>query len=130
MSLSSKSAEIQRLIEAFEAEAAKFHDLRFRTIPFRQEGTNFNGTFDQPNHAIMLWQYYGAIKEDDDAEQLATNVADSDLQWGLRGSRLTVFGVIEGEACKLFVRMATRAGSVFDADEILWPAIEKLIQTL
>jgi TIR domain len=117
MPLSSKSAEIQRLIEAFEGEAAKFHDLQFRTIPFRQASRNFDGTFAKPNHAIMLWQYYGAIKEDHDAEEFVANVNDSNLQWGLCGSALTVFGVIEGEACKLFVRMAIRAGSIFDADE-------------
>ncbi len=31
MSLKDKSAEIQRLVDMFETEAAKFHDIQFHT---------------------------------------------------------------------------------------------------
>ena len=32
MSLKDKNTEIQRLIDAFEAEAAKFHEIQFHTF--------------------------------------------------------------------------------------------------
>ncbi|MEK6258225.1 MAG: disease resistance protein [Planctomycetota bacterium] len=117
MSLSNKSAEMQRLIEAFEIEAGKFHDIQFHTFHITQEQTTFDRKFAPQNHTIMLWQYYGAIKGDGDIEGFVTNLQDSELQWGLRGSALSLLGVIEGEACQLFVRMATRAGSLFSEEE-------------
>lgn len=118
MSLKDKSIEIQRLIEAFEIEAAKFHDIQFHTYHIMQDGGPIlTRKFAHPNHAIMLWQYYGNLDTDDDAERFVTNLNDSDLQWGLRGSALTFMGVIEGQATPLFVRMASRAGSLFSDDE-------------
>ncbi|MCA8991561.1 MAG: TIR domain-containing protein [Planctomycetaceae bacterium] len=65
----------------------------------------------------MLWQYYGAIEGKGDIDQLVSDLEDSDFQWGMRGSVLSLFGVIEGDACKLFVRMACRAGSLFSGDD-------------
>lgn len=118
MSLRDKATEIQRLIDAFETEAGKFHELQFHTYHITEEGGSIlDRKFVQPNHAIMLWQYYGKLGTDEDIERLVENLNDSDLQWGLRGSALTFMGVIEGDATPLFVRMATRAGSLFDNDE-------------
>lgn len=117
MSISGNLSEINRLIEAFEIEAAKFHDLQFHTLYFNQAGSSIQRKFHDHNHAIMLWQYYGALKNDDGVEHLVTNVAASDRQWGLKGAAISLFGVIEGDPCKLFVRMAMRAGSIFDSDE-------------
>lgn len=118
MSLRDKSTEIQRLIEAFEIEAGKFHNIRFHTYHITQDGGPIlTRKFAHPNHAIMLWQYYGILDTDGDIERFATNLNESDLQWGLRGSALTFMGVLEGEATPLFVRMATRAGSLFSEDE-------------
>lgn len=120
MSLKDKSIEIQRLIEAFETEAGKFHDIQFHTYHISQvSGPSMTRTFSHPNHAIMLWQYYGNLSSDDDIERFVANVQDSDLQWGLRGAALTFMGVIEGGATPLFVRMATRAGSLFSEKESL-----------
>lgn len=36
----------------------------------------------------------------------------------MRGSELSSFAVIEGESCNLFVRMAKRAGSLFNEQEV------------
>lgn len=120
MSLKDKSVEIQRLIEAFEAEAGKFHDVQFHTYHISQVGGPILArTFSHPNHAIMLWQYYGNLSTDD-IELFVANLQDSDLQWGLRGAALTFMGVIEGGATSLFVRMATRAGSLFSEKESLY----------
>lgn len=51
------------------------------------------------------------------ADRLALNLAQSDLRWGARGARLSSFAILEGEGCELFVRMAQRAGSLFDNAE-------------
>jgi hypothetical protein len=117
MSLRSQSAEIHRLFSAFEAEAAKFHDIGLSTILLTQSDPISERTFALPNHAVMLWQYYGSLRGDPDTEHLLNNLQTSDLQWGLRGTELTSFAVIEGAACNLFVRMAQRAGSLFDEEE-------------
>lgn len=119
MTLSRKSAEIQRLIEAFEVEASKFHDLRLSTFYVTQGGPTAERKFASPNHVIMLWQYYGRVETDQDTQDFLANLEDSDLKWGLRGAKLTSFAVLEGAACDLFIRMAQRAGSLFDEDEAL-----------
>lgn len=65
----------------------------------------------------MLWQYYGNMTSKGGAEGFVDNLKTSDLQWGIRGADLTSFAVIEGETCKLFARMANRAGSLFNEKE-------------
>jgi hypothetical protein len=118
MSLSKKSAEIHRLLKAFEAEAAKFHDLRLSRFFIPQIGPSSNRKFRSPHHVIMLWQYYGAVSTDEDKNRLLANLQDSDLKWGLRGAELSSLAAIEGKACDLFVRMAQRAGCLFDEEEV------------
>jgi hypothetical protein len=122
MSLTEKSAELRRLIEAFEEEAGKFHDIQLHTC-YVIQGKNAGlaeRRFAEPNHAIMLWQYYGILESKQDINQLMENVTNSDLQWGLRGSTLTCFGVLEGNGTPLFVRMAMRAGSLFSPEESVY----------
>lgn len=117
MTLAERTDELKRLIHAFESEAGKFHPLTLSLLYVTQDGPNFNRPFAKINHAIMLWQYYGAIQGDSDAARLVMDLKDSDLKWGIRGAELTCFGVLEGEGCELFVRMAQRAGALFDKDE-------------
>lgn len=117
MTLSNQLLEIQRLIKAFESEAAKFHDLRLCIYFVTQSGSNPNRKFISPNHAIMLWQYYGPIEGETDVDRAATNLQESDIKWGLRGAELSCFALIEGEACSIFARMAKRAGTLFDKTE-------------
>lgn len=132
MSLSNQSPEIQRLLKAFEAEASKFHDLRLSTFFVTQSGVSSDRKFISPNHTIMLWQYYGSMGAEQDTQRLLANLQDSDLKWGLRGAELTSFAVIEGAACGLFVRMAQRAGSLFDEEEartIKFRVVEEILQS-
>ena len=117
MALSRRLAEIQRLLKAFEDEASKFHDLRLSTFYVTQSGSSSDRKFASPNHTIMLWQYYGLVGPGQDIEDFRTNLQGSDLKWGLRGAGLSSLAVLEGQACDLFVRMAQRAGSLFDEDE-------------
>lgn len=116
MSLSSKSSEIQRLIKAFEKESQRFHDIRFHVYYITQSAYP-DVKFDAHNHAVSLWQYYGTLHNKKDRDQFIDDLEKSDLKWGIRGAALTAFGVIEGKTCNLFVRMASRAGSLFNAKE-------------
>ncbi|SEL93338.1 TIR domain-containing protein [Colwellia chukchiensis] len=117
MSLKKKKKEITRLISAFEQEANKFHDLSFSMYYFEQKLPEKKDTFKSPNHSIMLWQYYGSFDNPDSSLEFIENIKNSDLQWGMRGSSLSAFAVLEGEKCPLFVRMATRAGGLFNEKE-------------
>ncbi|TWU08177.1 TIR domain-containing protein [Stieleria varia] len=118
MSLKDKSTEIQRLIDAFDTEAAKFHELEFHTYHITQGGGPIlTRKFRQPSHAIMLWQYYGALDSDAEIENFVANLQSTNTQWGVRGAAVTFMGVLEGDATPLFVRMAARAGSLFDTGE-------------
>lgn len=118
MSLQKKKTEIRRLIAAFEIEAQKFHDLRFSVRYVTQEKPKDDVRFANPNHCIMLWQYYGQVGQKNDTEHLLQNLEESNLQWGLRGADITAFGVIEGPTVNLFVRMAKRAGNLFNKKEV------------
>lgn len=117
MSLRKKKAEIKRLIGSFEREAEKYHDLTFSLFYVTDEGPIDNRKFKLPNHTIMLWQYYGKIAPQGGVEKFVDNLKSSDLQWGLRGAKLSAFAVIEGDSCALFCRMAKRAGSLFNEKE-------------
>jgi len=135
MSLRKKGKEIQRLINAFEHEAAKFHNIKFSTYALSSEGMVEDIKFESPNHTIMLWQYYGKFARKDGTEgfvnDFVDNIQDSDLQWGVRGAELTSFGVVEGETCNLFVRMAKRAGSLFnkkEADTIKFRLVNEILE--
>lgn len=116
MSLRKKTTEIKRLINAFEIEAQKFHDLTFSTYTITQS-TYDNTKFKSPNHVIMLWQYYGKINAKHTAEDFLDNLKDSDHQWGIRGAEISAFGLIEGDAYSLFLKMARRASHLFSKKE-------------
>lgn len=117
MPLNEKTDELRRLILAFELEARKFYPLTLSLLYVTQDGPSLNRPIAKLNHAIMLWQYYGAIQPDGGATEFITNLKDSELKWGIRGAELTCFGILEGDGCELFVRMAQRAGSLFDEVE-------------
>ena len=117
MPLSEKRTEIQRLITSFEAESSKFHATRLSTLYVTQESVNDGRKFSSPNHCVLLWQYYGRLGTEDTNNQLLTNLGSSDLKWGVRGAQLSRYAVIEGDYVDLFVRMAQRAGSLFDSTE-------------
>ena len=113
-----RETEISRLVEAFEIEAAKFHDLQYRIYFVTPDGPQSTRAFDANNHAITLWQYFGTLANDDDVERLVESIEQRDPKWGLVDCELTCFGVIEGDQTPMFVRMAKRAGSLFDSQEI------------
>lgn len=117
MSLRKKLTEIQRLKDAFEKEAQKFHNLRFSQFFVTQVGPIENGKFVKPNHCIMLWQYYGKANILNNTQSFVNDLQESDFKWGIKGAELSAFGVLEGGEVDLFVRMAKRAGSLFNDKE-------------
>ncbi|PHS55679.1 MAG: disease resistance protein [Sulfurimonas sp.] len=112
MSFRKKTKEIKRLINSFTKEADKFHSLTFSTYSITQQAYTPR-KFLSPNHVIMLWQYYGQTNSDSFLE----NLKDSNLKWGVRGAELSSFGVIEGKTTDLFIKMAQRAGCLFNKKE-------------
>ncbi|WDE98798.1 hypothetical protein PQO03_13225 [Lentisphaera profundi] len=117
MSLPQQKSEINRLIKAFEKEADKFHDLKFSLSFIVEDKALNNRRYHKKNHTIMLWQYYGKIGTEESREQLIEDLRSSDLKWGLRGAESSCFAVVEGEEVDLFIRMARRAGSLFNEKE-------------
>lgn len=129
-SLRKKGTEIQRLIKAFENEAAKFHSIKFSTFLVTSEGVVDDRIFESPNHTIMLWQYYGKLARKGGEDGFIDNLKHSNLKWGVHGAELSSFAVIEGETCNLFVRMAKRAGSLFnkkEADTIKFRVVNEIL---
>lgn len=117
VSIKKKQKEISRLIKAFEIEASKFHDITFNIYHLTQKRPDKNIKFHNKNHAIVLWQYQGLLGGNFSPEDLATDIVTSDMQWGIRGAELSSFGVLEGDSVDNFVRMAKRAGSLFNEEE-------------
>lgn len=113
MAIVSKGKELRRLIGAFEREAARFYDLEFRTYYLHKSVPAPDFKFKAENHATTLWQFYGDLIP----ERLATDILRSDPKWGIAGAELTQMGVLQGEGCKLFVRMAKRAAAIFSKKE-------------
>jgi hypothetical protein len=116
MSLRNKTSEIKRLIDAFDKEANKFHDITFSTF-FVTQTNDENRIFKSPNHVIMLWQYYGKINAEHTSNDFLSNIKTSNFQWGVRGAELSLYGLIEGDSCELFLRMARRAAHIFNDKE-------------
>lgn len=130
MALREQKQEIRRLIAAFENEAAKNHAFQLSAFFVTQNGPSSTRLFSHPNHTIMLWQYYGGLEPERGPDKFINNLQDSDMKWGVRGAELTSFAVLEGPSCDQFVRLAMRAGSLFDKDEVLTitGAINKVAQ--
>jgi hypothetical protein len=132
MPLLTQTAEIHRLIKAFEVEASKFHDVQLSTFLVTQSGASTDRKFNSPNHTIMLWQYYGSIGPEDETARFLADLQESELKWGLRGAAISSFAIVEGHEYDLFVRMAQRAGSLFDDEEagtIKLRVVEEILQS-
>lgn len=121
MSVRKKRRELLRLQQAFESEAAHFHDLSLSVIYLTQQKPPSMRVFRSPNHGIMLWQYYGELQGVNDRIQLLANLVTSDISLTglLRGSEFSCFAMIEGPRVSHFVKMAKRAASVFSDKETL-----------
>ncbi len=118
MPISDKHSEISRLIAAFETEAQKFHPTVFTLEYLTPPSYAFSRPIEpKKHHGIMLWQFYGTLDGEQDAARLAQAAASGQVILGLPGAELTCMGIVEGEGYELFVRMAVRAGSLFDERE-------------
>lgn len=124
--------ELKRLVDAFADEARRFHSLRLSTFSVSQRDVSDERRFARPNHAIMLWQYYGVINGEAGVQRFDSNVQTSNISLaGLRGAEYSLFGLLEGEPLQLFLRMARRAGLLFDsatAHEIKTRVTKEIVQ--
>jgi hypothetical protein len=119
MSIRKKRRELLRLQEAFESEAAQFHELSLSVLYLNQMKAPVNRKFRGPSHIVILWQYYGKVGGIQEAQELFANLENSDLATiGVRGSEFSCYAAIEGTAADRFLRMAKRAGSIFSEKEI------------
>lgn len=119
MSLRKKRRELIRLRDAFEAEAARFHDTRLSVLYITQMKPPTGRTFHEKNHVIMLWQYYGTVGERREVDTLLANLQESDIATiGVQGSEFSCYALIEGHETDRFIRMAKRAGSIFSDKEM------------
>lgn len=130
-----KRPELLRLQKAFEAEAGKFPDLSLSILYFSQDALPTDRAFRQPNHQIMLWQYYGHYDgSDESAKHLFENMQTSNIaKAGLRGSQFSCYALLEGDPTAQFTRMAQRAGNLFsekERDRIKTQAIEDFTSNL
>jgi hypothetical protein len=118
MPISEKHSELSRLIAAFEVEAQKFYPTVFTLEYLTPPNYEFSrAILPKKHHGIMLWQFYGTLGGEQDAARLAEAATSGHLILGLPGAQFTCMGIIEGEGFDLFVRMALRAGSLFDEQE-------------
>lgn len=132
MPLAEKTEELQRLIKAFEAEASRFHPTTFSLEYLSDQSPGFSRPIALKHHGILLWQFYGSLNDGSDTEQFANTVASSNLKWGIPGAQVSCLGIIEGEQFELFVRMATRAGALFDeaeATEIKIRVVQEIVDS-
>ena len=118
MSIAKKRRELQRLQAAFEAEAARFHEVTLSILYLTQMIPPRGRAFHTESRIVMLWQYYGAVNGANGITELLANVQASDLEGiGVRGCEFSCYAAIEGPSTELFTRMAIRAGSVFSERE-------------
>lgn len=117
MNPQSRAKEVQRLITAFEHQAAQFHDLTFSIEYLTKDQDGFSRPIQRKHHGIFLWQFIGLLDSNGDNENFAKILATRNLTWGVPNAELTCIGVIEGEAFETFVVMAKRAGSIFTKEE-------------
>lgn len=107
--------EFRRVLKDFEQEASKYNGTSLSVYFVTNEEPPKNRRFEQPNnYVIMLWQYYGAIGDDESIERF---VQQQPTQFGLTGAVFSTFAVVEGEGTDLFIKMATRAGNLIPHDD-------------
>lgn len=95
--------EWTRLRQDFEREAGRYHDLGAETYFVTKQGTmGREKAFTKPNHAILLYQYFGNATEENHPD--------------LGNPELSVFAVVSGSQTELFRKMAARAGSLLPGE--------------
>jgi hypothetical protein len=119
--------EWERLREDFESAARAYHDVEFEVFFVTREKALATDKFRQPHYAINLWQFFGALPDD----ETRARIHDMKLtNFGLTGAELTAVGIIIGNQTELFRKMATRAGTLLpdEINMILISEISKRIE--
>jgi hypothetical protein len=122
-----RSKEWERLRTDFEAAARVYHDVEMNVVFLTQKKAAGDDEFPQPHYAINLWQFFGALPD----EQTHSRIRNMKLtKFGLSGAELTAMAVITGSSTDLFRKMATRAGTLLPnaIGTILLSELSKRIQ--
>ena len=101
--------EWQRLYKDFEAQAGQYHELTLSVYFIIKDHPVEKESFEKPNHAVMLWQYFGNFDDFSSVEELITI---EPTKYGHPSAIVTAFALIAGAQTALFRRMAYRAGSL------------------
>jgi hypothetical protein len=108
MSRNEVEREWRRLYQDFEAQASQYPDLTLSVDYLTPDHLQVE-TYEKPNHAVMLWQYFGNAGHDFFIEEF---IKFQSTDYGHPSAIVTAFGVIAGPQTNLFRRMAYRAGSL------------------
>ena len=120
---SARQNEWNRLRSDFEAQANLYPNLKLQIFCIGLDGVFPKGEYNQPNHMINLWQYYG------DGDEARNRLAASEFtRFGVMGAEITAYGVVLGKETELFCRMASRAGSLLpdNIDDVVLKNIRRM----
>jgi len=120
---SARLNEWNRLRADFEAQAKLYPDLRLQIFCIGINGAFPKGEYNQPNHMINLWQYYG------DGDEARNRLTTSEFtKFGITGAEITAYGIVLGKETELFCRMASRAGSLLpnNIDDLVLKNIRRI----
>jgi predicted nucleic acid-binding Zn-ribbon protein len=120
---SARRNEWNRLRADFEAQAKLYPDLKLQIFCIGINGAFPKGEYNQPNHMINLWQYYG------DGDEARNRLATSEFtKFGVMGAEITAYGIVLGKETELFCRMASRAGSLLpnNIDDLVLKNIRRI----
>ena len=118
--------EWRRLRHDFELQANQYHELTLSIYFITPDNLVEDKPFGHPNHAIMLWQYFGNAEPDKPANEFMNAQI---TEFGVGNAMVTAFGVITGAQTNLFRRMAYRAGSLI-SDEVRLIIIENIMRNV
>jgi hypothetical protein len=100
--------EWRRLYQECESQASQYHDLTL-SVDFLTPDHPAIESYEEPNHAIPLWQYVGNGEHDFHIEEFLK--AES-TNYGHPHAIVIAYGIIAGAQTNLFKKMAARAGSL------------------
>lgn len=117
MAIRKKRKELKRLLDGYEREADKYHEINFSVVYISGDWVSDESKLLEKNHSIPLWQYYGKVGTETDVNKLLSNIKNRNEVHGVSGAKFYSFGILEGKSKDLFLRMAKRSGNIFSEKE-------------
>jgi len=70
------------------------------------------------HHLINLWQYYGEFGSKAELAKLQNSIDTYGTKFGIRDSEFSLYALVEGDKTELFKKIAIRASSVLNENEV------------